>query len=138
MLVTMSVIILVVFEGGCRLVMDKEAQIEQVEARLTQKRDELEQFFSELAADGRNLKWRIENEWKSGLENSVKVWAFGVAENLEEQRPSYVEPFWADGFPAILVPDDWVPERKHAYREITIRLWRLKEEVLDKLNAERH
>jgi hypothetical protein len=138
LLVMMSVIILIVFEGGYRLVMDKEAENEQVKAQLTQKRDQLEQFFSELAADGRNLKWRIENRWESGLENSVKVWAFGVEENLEEQRPSFVEPFWADGFPNIPVPDDWVPERKRAYRQITIRLWRLKEEVLDKLNAERH
>lgn len=116
-----------------------EARVDATSARaeLKRERDATEAFFSELHEDGRQIKWKIEDDWEAGDAQAVKVWEINVAENLEKVRPQYLAGFWNDGFPEAGIRRlDGTNERNDAYREITIRLHRLKEEVIDKLIAE--
>ncbi|MGB2694114.1 MAG: hypothetical protein WBD55_02875 [Dehalococcoidia bacterium] len=94
--------------------------------------------FGEIWHDGDTIKWMIEDNWKSGNERDVAVYRLQVAELLEQTRPQFLAGFLNDGFPdgGIQPRPGWTSERNRAFRDITVRLHRLKEEVLDKLLAE--
>lgn len=89
--------------------------------------------------DGDQIKYLIEHDWKAGREHDEEIWSMLTTETLERTCPRYAVAFLNDGFPdgGIQTPDEWPDDRKRAFRNITVRLHRLKEDVLDRLDTER-
>jgi hypothetical protein len=133
-----TVVIVVLFLEGAYLEWSRLRPVRpDREARAAEVRT-LRAGLDDLWRDGDGIKWRIEHNWTTGDERNVDVYTIQVTEVLEQARPQFITGFLNDGFPdgGIQPRAGWTVERKRAFRDITVRLHRLKEEVLDRLETE--
>lgn len=134
----LAIIILLLFiRAAYQLVSEVEVKRDH-EARAA-KLGELLSYLNALWLRGDTLMDTIENDWKDGGERDVVVWELDVQELLDAMYPEFVVPFLNLGSmdKGIITDVYWGQPRGRAYIRIRIRLHRLKEDVMDKIDAER-